>query len=137
MVLRWRKVATHSRKIEMSTDRVIKGTPVHYDDEGRPVSPRFADAVQIQADYLGYTEQIAEDLVSCICTSETFFHLRWGYFNDEPAFDDGKTLCGRSRGPDKEGFWFSASGHCCDCDLEMRVVVSDIGEDCGWIKGGD
>jgi hypothetical protein len=34
----------HSRKVEMSADRAIKGTPVFYDDDGRPVSPRWAPA---------------------------------------------------------------------------------------------
>lgn len=117
----------------MSTDIAIKGTPVCYDDEGRPVSPRWAP--KPEPDYLGYYPCIAEDLVSCICRSETFFHLRWGYFNDEPESDDGLTMCGRKRTQDMPGFWMSESGHCGDCAKELKIIVEDIGDDCGWIEG--
>ena len=106
------------------------GIPVQYDDEGRPVSPRFVEAPTV--DYLGYTPAVAESFVSCICTSETFFHLRWAYYDDEPEEDDQRALCGCGRGRDKEGFW-EKGGRCEDCAKEVHAAAECLGEDFGWL----
>ncbi len=118
----------------------MRGTPVHYDKEGLPVSPRFVpDAPEPDSvpDYMGYLPCIANYLVSCACRSEIFFHLRWGYYDDEPAEDDGLTLCERKRTQDKPGFWMDVPGHCADCTKVMKEAADDIGEDLGWIDGAE
>lgn len=111
----------------------MRGTPVYYDDEGRPVSPRFVP--EPETVYGGYHPCIADDLISCVCRSEIFFHLRWGYFNDSPEEDDGLTLCDRKRSRDEPGFWATELGHCEDCTKIVKDTAEDIGDDCGWIDG--
>lgn len=105
------------------------GIPVQHDEFGQPISPRFVEAQP--ADYLGYTKEVAESFVSCICSSQTFFHLRWAYYDDAKDEDDGLALCRRKRGRDKDGFW--RKGGCCEqCAEEVHAAAECLGDDFGW-----
>lgn len=111
----------------------MSGTPAIYDEDGRLITPRFAPkATAIEPNYLGYTADDVDFLVSCICTSPAFFHLRldwdvldWDVLDGVDDDDDGLTLCRRKRGPDRDGFWSPDGRRCGDCVKELEQLMED------------
>lgn len=72
------------------------------------------------------------DFVSCICTSQRFFHLRWKFFDDDPEHDNGLTLCGRKRREEKQGFWDTGTlnhGRCGECYGAVVAYLKDCETD--------
>lgn len=93
-----------------------------YDEEGRLVMPCFS-VIDFRPEA---TSDVMECFKSCICTSRTLFHLRWGFFDESPSEDDHETLCERQRGKDLDGFWHEKTICCMDC----WKIFEDIKENC-------